>query len=351
MKRPILLVMLFFVVFIGFSSHKVHAEGNSITISPVQVDIEVSTTDTEKRSSFTISNSYNVPVELSIELKGIDAAAGLIIPTETIDEGLASTVRLSATQIIIPEQTTSTVTLVITNSNLLSPGGHYGTVVFTQRKVGDRDVNFTQAISAGLFVVKRGGQLREVDASKIIYHNVLFQIPTSAQLTLKNIGNVHVIPRGSVLVYDHSGELIAKGIVDAESKRVLPGRELKDRVTIHQTRRLWLPQELKLVFEYRADGIEEAKFVEKHVLYIPAYVVPLALFIVLVFILIVRKKLKKRRPRVKLSTFGELVEETVVAVAPLEEPQQTETSTKSIKKTSKKRTKKPKNISVNVLEA
>lgn len=324
------------------------AEGNTITISPAQVDIELATTDAQKNASFTVTNTYNVPVELSVELKGINQEAGLIIPSDEVDPMLADSVKLSQTLIAIPEQSTATVSMVVTNGKALSAGGHYGTIVFTQRKSADSQVNFTQAISAGLFVVKRGGQLREVDATSFSYKRLPFQIPSSASVTIKNIGNVHVIPRYAVLIYGKDNLLVAKGVGDIDSRRILPDKELDEKVVIKQSKALWLPQRLKVVLEYRSDGIEESKQIVKTMLYIPPYIVPLMIVVLGCITLLVRRSWRRRTRKSHIESFAAEPHRVDEPQVPIAEPSSSPITAK--KKKTKKSSKKAKKISVESLE-
>jgi hypothetical protein len=238
--------------------------------------------------------------------------------------------------------------MVVTNTKALSAGGHYGTIVFTQRKTGDSQVNFTQAISTGLFVVKRGGQLREVDATAFTLRKLPFQIPSSGEVTIKNIGNVHVIPRYVILVYGKDNTLVAKGVGDLDSKRILPDKELTEKVKIIQSRSLWLPERLKVVLEYRSDGIEESKRIEKSFLYIPPYTVVVIGLLFSVVVLLIRRGWRRRKRTSHIEKFGIAAETIIVASEPDDGVPLPPKITSN--KKSKKRPKKSKKISVKALE-
>jgi hypothetical protein len=225
--------------------------------------------------------------------------------------------------------------------------------VFTQQKFGDKDVNFTQAISAGLFVVKRGGQLREIDTTTFKTHAFPFQIPGKADVIMKNIGNVHLTPRASVLVYDWRKTLVAKGIANNQSRRVLPGKEFQDTFKIVQSKKLWLPQKLKVVFEYRADSIEEAKYVTSTQLYIPPYLFVIVAVALIGAAVIGKRKLKKRKQRRAKQRV--IATEAVDHQPPADDPQKDVAEPVEIPDAgpevfTKKHSKKRRNISVSSLE-
>lgn len=283
-----------------------HAQGNLITVSPALVDLELGPADQEKTTSFNITNTYNVPVEMSVEVKGIDQVSGRIIPSDNVDQSLLDALHISDTLVTIPENSSIVITATLTNTDNLSPGGHYATIVFTQRTAGNEEVSINQAISVGLFAVKRGGQLREIELTSSKLTNLPFQIPSSATIQINNIGNVHVIPRASTLVYSAGDELIAKAVFNQDSRRILPQREYIDTAKITQSAKIWYPQRLKVVTTYRADGIEEAKTTTQYITYIPAYCY--LVFALLLFSMhwLIKRAIKKRKSRKSIKAFEAL---------------------------------------------
>ena len=270
MKKFLLAIVAVFSLVPG-TVVRAEAPGNTITVEPAVADIELVASETQKRATFTITNTYNVPVELTLELKGIDQEQGAIIPKDNIDDELSASIKLSETLVTIPEQSSYVASMIVLNTDQLAPGGHYATLVITQQKVGTEEVSIKQAVSVGLFIVKRGGQLRDIEPTTVLYNRWPFQLPSSGDITLKNIGNVHVVPRASITVYDANGRLISKGVFNEDSRRVLPGKELSQRVNMNRFLSLWLPQKIKINFEYRADSVEEYRFSETVLWYIPPY--------------------------------------------------------------------------------
>ena len=297
----------------------VSAEGNTVTISPASVDIELSQDDSEKVTTFTVTNSYNVPVELTIDLQGIDQQGGRIIPTDQLDPGLVDSVRFSDQLLIIPDNSTKTVSVTFVNSSSLSPGGHYGTIVFAQKKAGDSEVNITQSVSVGLFLVKRGGQIREVKVNTFRLNQLPYQIPSATLTGIENTGNVHITPRASVLVYDWRDNLLAKSIVNEDSRRILPAKELVSETKIVQSRRLWYPQRIKIILEYRGDGIEEIKQLTLSKIYIPAYIFIVIPVLVGSFVFFLRKRKSwRKRSKRSLQTEQSTLEGVRIAVRRIE---------------------------------
>ena len=295
--KKLLLALFLGLLLSGAPTAHAQQQKNTITLEPALVDINLEQGEGEYKTAFTLKNSYSVPVELSAQIKGIDEQAGIFIPDGDPDEQTINALKLSDSTITIPENSSAVVYMII-NAELLSPGGHYATFVVTQEKIGTSNVAIRQSLSAGLFIVKSGGQVREVEPGDISYTRTLFGMPKSASVTLKNVGNVHIIPRASVAVYK-GDTMLAKGIYNSDSHRVLPGRQYQEEVPINGVARTWLPTKLKVVFEYRADSVEEYRYSETFVWYVPpVFVLSIVLGVVLVLVLVSsfrKHKNKKRR--------------------------------------------------------
>jgi hypothetical protein len=274
---------------------------NTIVLEPSLVDLELAEDEGLRQTAFTIKNGYDVPVELSVLLQGIDEQRGVFLPVSDLAEQLSSSLKLSETQIIIPERSSRVVYMTITTP-LLAPGGHYAALVVTQQKIGNSDVAIKQSISAGLFMVKRGTLVRSVEPKQISYGRTFWGKPDSADITLKNVGTVHVIPRASVTVY-RGDTLVSKGVFNIDSRRVLPGRELQGTIPLQDVGATWWPGRLKVVFEYRADSAEEFRYSETMVWHIPPrfIVAGLASVAVLWMLIVLAKRTLKRPRKAKVS--------------------------------------------------
>ena len=315
-----------------------------ITVSPAQADIELGVGQVSTTTSFLLTNTYNVPVELSVELKGIDEESGRIIPSGEVDSHLASALHLSKTSLVLAEGASVNVDVEVQNQKELSAGGHYATLVFTQQKVGDQTVSVREAVSVGLFIVKRGGQLRQLDLTSYKLLSYPLQIPARADIEIKNSGNVHLIPRASVMVYDSKNNLVAKGVANEDSRRLLPGKALQDFARVRQVRHLWLPQKLRVELQYRADGIEEQQTVIKQIYYVPLYLLLVAAGVIVTIIVIIRfvRRRKARRKKITPSTqpvaLEAATEDTVTVSKPVRRPSKKKKSTKKTKKSTQKPT-------------
>ena len=79
-------------------------------------------------------------------------------------------------------------------------------------------------MSSFLLIKKEGGDryqisMRDREKVKVLNWSIL----NSYNVTFENQGNVHVKPRGVILVTDIFGRTIKKGIINEDSKIILPG--------------------------------------------------------------------------------------------------------------------------------
>ena len=243
---------------------------SGINISPAQLKFNVGSTANSQVFPLTITNNYNAPVSLSAAFSGIDENANLLIPSGTLDPSFASALSISQTAVTIPAHTAKILNVQATNLNSLAPGGHYATLVLTQQDVGGTRLSIKGAVSITIFVVKNPGAYQSIALSGVSTNHWLFRLPTTASLGFNNTGNVLVVPRASVLIFDHSGNrLLQKGVGNIQSYQLLPGNQLQTSVKVSSLANTWLPQKVRMEIIYRADGASQLSTATGSFWYIP----------------------------------------------------------------------------------
>lgn len=271
--------------------------GNTLTITPASVDVELAQNESQRKITFTLKNSYNVPIALSVELRGIDDISGAIVPANELPGELAAAFSLSESEFVVPEQSTYFLTLTVQNNEMLAASGGYITLLVTQRRDGGERVTFQQSLSVAVFISKKEGQIRRVELNEFTAPTGLFSVLGRAEVSVKNTGNVFLVPRAVVSVTDKQGELVAQGVANKDSRRVLPGKIYQETIRLRLIKRVWLPGKLRVTLGYRADGIEEVQLSSREYFYIP----PQSMFLVGVFgillygILRLIRKFRRRR--------------------------------------------------------
>jgi hypothetical protein len=260
---------LFTLSWLFIEARPVAATGAGITVTPGRLLFILSKDALEQTLPVHVTNNYNVPVRFSVQLKGIDETAGLLVPTDKVDTNLAAVTAISETDVLVPAHQTHTVQVQIRNLSSLSPGGHYATIVLTALNSKGKNLSLQAAISLSLFAVKVDGAKQNLAIVSSGTNGWLLHAPSSTRITFTNKGNIHVVPRGSISVYGGSERLVGRGIINSQSLPMLPGTVLTVQVPVVRLARIWTPQKLTTVIAYHPDSSETIETVEKSQYYIP----------------------------------------------------------------------------------
>ena len=202
-----------------------------ITISPTQKEIIIDSGLITADTSVMLTNNTGSRLIGSIKLldfKTLDETGGLFLAQtgSTKTYGLANWMTLPNGDVVnIAEGQSTMIPIKIANRADLAPGGHYGAMVVTfgsPSTTGDGKANFKQQLVSLLFVKKRGGEEYGLQLTSLTA-NKPGGLPTAAILNFKSTGNVHVSPRGYVVLADPKGMIVAKGTINIESTLILPG--------------------------------------------------------------------------------------------------------------------------------
>lgn len=249
-----------------------------ITISPALQEIII---ESEKpRTSFDLSltnnssNAYELALSV-VDFGSLDESGGVLFvgqaeKTLNYRFGLTPWVSLERDRLVIEPGATEKVPVSILNRESMTPGGHYGAVLVTPTEVGgDGDkVQINQVASSLIFAKKVGGELYSLSLRGYDVPTNLFSTPTQAELRFQNSGNVHVIPRGTVAIYDPAGREVKRGIINEQSAIVLPDSSRQLNVQLSTVLRSWLPGRYKVVIEYRYDGQQATQTKTLHFFYL-----------------------------------------------------------------------------------
>ena len=107
-----------------------------------------------------------------------------------------------------------------------------------------------------LLVTKQGGDHYALKLSGIEQNGNWLHLPDDIKLHFQNPGNVHVTPRGRVLLKNPAGIIVSQGIINSESAYVLPAsfRDLYVRLQ-PVGHALPLPGVYHTEVQYRYDGL------------------------------------------------------------------------------------------------
>jgi hypothetical protein len=251
-------------------SHAQDAPG-TLSVGPAFQEVVLGEGDLERAFSMKVSNTTGSVVALRlsvVDFGTLDESGGVAFLGAqdgfTDAYGLASWMRLESDALALGPGESQAVRVTVENRESLSPGGHYGAVVFHTEKTGDEPasragatVAMDQAFSSLVFVRKTGGETYGLELKEAEASPGLFRLPAKVRLRFRNQGNVHAVPRGLVTVTDPSGRIVRRGEINPESSVILPETFRSYAVALRPVEAAFLPGTYELKVRYRHDGGEE----------------------------------------------------------------------------------------------
>lgn len=307
--RACLLVAAWVIGFGAFGGlHQLQAASQGLSITPPQQELSLDKNQPE--ALLTVSLTNNSEVNMRINLAVLDFGAlgesgGVILAgsdSKDLPEKyrLATWLRLSDSQVDIPAKSTKPITLTVVNTADLTPGGHYGALVATLVSLpsADKPVTLNQSLSSLLFVNKQGGENYRLELKDAQVQRSWWGGVKGSQLKFSNAGNVHLVPRGTVVLQDPTGRQLAKGVINQESGFILPeSSRIYHPDLLQMARPLW-PGTYTMIASYRYEGsdtAEKQEFTFFHPGLVLPSLVPILLLLCGVFLL--RRKLLGKASR------------------------------------------------------
>lgn len=213
-------------------------EGLSLTVSPPLYQFTLSPDETWA-SSIKISNANSYDLDIYITPVNFTSVGeegkGRFIPlgpedTPTSTHSLASWIEIDEGPVKVPRGESVRVPFFVTAPEGAEPGGHYASLLIGTRPIEETNtevgVKVSSLISALLFARVSGDIVEEGRIRQFSTKETLYEEPR-AEFTLRfeNIGNVHLIPRGDIIIYNMWGKERGRINVnkDANFGNVFPG--------------------------------------------------------------------------------------------------------------------------------
>ena len=244
------------------------AASNAISLSPFLQNITVSESDTTKSFNLKLTNNSPNVQELDLTTRdfgSLNDSGGILLKGTTDDYsqhyGLTSWLTLEADTVVLQPGEARTILVSVNNRQDLQPGGHYAAVVASVKSLDEQTGNrvvVNQQVLSLILVDKQGGDHYDLKLKQVEQNGNWLHLPNDIKLQFQNPGNVHVVPRGQVLLKNPAGSVIAKGIINSETAFVLPAtlRDLYVRLT-PVGHSLPLPGIYHVEVDYRYDGIDQ----------------------------------------------------------------------------------------------
>lgn len=289
------LLLTLVVLGILFPRGSIYAENISrgFTVSPAFQEIILGQEDTKTDFFVSVTNNTGVEVTLRIavfDFGSLDESGGVAFLGASNDLGkkyaLASWIRPEKDVFLLEPGEMKKILVTIENREMLSPGGHYGSLTFkTEESVQEENredtISVNQLFSSLIFVKKIGGEIYNLELKGSEYKNSLVRFQDTLRVRFQNRGNVHVIPRGMATVSDPLGRIVAKGIINEESALILPETFRVYPVHLGTLTLSLVPGRYTMEITYRYDGKDDFVLVTNTYFFVPILFIGSFLIIIL----------------------------------------------------------------------
>jgi hypothetical protein len=278
------------------------AEAKGVYLSPPLKDIIINGNQAESSFVLEIGNNNDVPitVDLSVvDFGSMNESGGVAFLSSSVGErkyALASWISLEKNSISIEPNENQKIKLTVINKDSLLPGGHYGAILATVRvdsKEGGDKVNLAQSMATLMYVLKTGGEKYGLMFRNMETKNDWWLTSSQIKLRFENNGNVHVVPRGIVEVKNGNNLLVAKGVINEGSAKILPETFRVLPVLVRPLVWWQWPGIYTIEVYYRYDGKDEFSVFKHSYIYIGKEGIILgvmAAVLVAVLVVLIRRK-------------------------------------------------------------
>ena len=284
---------------IAMPTETLQATSSGLSIGPFLKEVVISGEEPESSFLITIGNSTVATLPILINVVDFGAAdenggVNFLPNTDGLERkyGLASWMRPEKSSIVLQPKSSQQIKVTITNSESLSPGGHYGAVIFkldkSQEFKNQSKVDFTKAVSTLVLAKKEGGARESVSVSGVTWNNAPFSLPDNVQVKLNNDGNVHARPSGDITVYGTLGTIVSKERFNQESTIILPETIRTYPTKINTTPIQWVPGWATITFRYRTNEADKYQVTTTRIFIFSPYTVVALIVLITLAVLGVR---------------------------------------------------------------
>jgi hypothetical protein len=248
MKRLILIASALFMILLPSvgSAQSTTRKGQGLEISPPLRDLKANPGQTVK-TTVKVRNVTNNPLDVKAAVNDFTAAGEdgqpklLLTDQETTPYSIKDWITTISSVTLQPkEQKTVNITMNVPSN--ASPGGHYGVVRFTGTPPGESSNAVALSASIGaLILVRVSGNIQELASVEQFYtaqnnhQRWLFEYgPVDLVQRIKNTGNVHIKPSGTVRVTNTFGRETATLKINEGGGNILPSSIRKFQQTLNK---------------------------------------------------------------------------------------------------------------------
>ena len=184
------------------------------------------------KNTVRLDNMHPYPVEIAVDLRnftavGEDGAVG--ITEEQNSFSLASWIEITPKTITLAPKTSQYFTFNIKVPLQAEPGGHFGSLIFRTiptEKLEGSGASLAQEIGALVLLRIAGETVEQANIESFNPVKSLFEKgPVGFEIRVRNQGNVHTKPSGTIIITNMLGSQVASVVV--EPKNILPAATRK----------------------------------------------------------------------------------------------------------------------------
>ena len=189
--------------------------------------------------------------------------------------GLAKWMTLDESSVSLLPGGSTNIWVTINNSSSLAPGGHYGAILATAQtapsgKTASR-VGVLEVLSSLLLVDKAGGPPPDLEMVGQTLSDYGFEMPKTVTHNFDNLGDVHVVPKGTVAIRDLFGREVESGALNVNSGAILPGTYRVYTTPLMSIARAWWPGLYSVTASYGYEGGAATKTFSTSFWYVGSY--------------------------------------------------------------------------------
>ena len=261
------------------------AQSSGITVAPAQVIAQVGSKQLQTTTTIGVRNNFDATITVTAVLNGFDVRNNALVPTTIAERSLSGVVSLSPAEITIPPGGSKNINVNVHDTDSLSPGGHYLSILLTETaengRPGSSQLSLKPAVSATLYVIKEDGAVRSIQAQSLRLNHSLFSLPKTADATFFNNGNVPSVPRGVVQVSRSvNSSALAQGVLNQQSAPLYQNSSITLQAKLQKLAAVRLPGQYRASLQYRYDGQDSTNQITSTFWYIPKVFVAVTLLVI-----------------------------------------------------------------------
>jgi hypothetical protein len=197
-----------------------------LAVSPPTFELNANPGDTLK-NVIRVDNIVDTPLEVTVDARNFTALGedgGVDLSKDDSNYSLASWISVTPSKIIIPAGASQSFEYTVNIPKNAAPGGRFGTIIFQTAASsfgGQTGVAVSQEVGTLVFVKIAG---KVVEQAEIVgfgsANDFNDQGPVNFDIRVKNQGNIHFKPTGTITISNFFGQTVAT--VPVSGQNILP---------------------------------------------------------------------------------------------------------------------------------